>query len=151
MTWETQRRSRACIASWKATYASASRMAPMRRAASTPMRRCARSTASLTIMSWCAIYALGNEEHGMTDKELADEYIPLVECLRQSADVFARDDGDDGEPMPAMAELLRTAAGEVECLRLIIGDIRVLYHSGRLRQFEGEPWLRRVLNIDLQR
>jgi hypothetical protein len=38
---------------------------------------------------------------------------------------------------------------EVETLRRIIGEIRMLANAGTFKEFDGEPWLLRVRNIDI--
>jgi hypothetical protein len=58
--------------------------------------------------------------------------------------------------LSAVRDRLVSLQGEVErldeqrfCLRQIVGDIRMLANAGTFKDFEGEPWLRRVRNIDL--
>lgn len=38
---------------------------------------------------------------------------------------------------------------ELEMCRQIIRDVRFIARAGLLQEYQGEPWLRRVMNIDL--
>ena len=38
---------------------------------------------------------------------------------------------------------------EIWCLREVVRGVRVMNNAGRFKEFEGEPWLKRVTNIDL--
>jgi hypothetical protein len=48
----------------------------------------------------------------------------------------------------AIAQTHDEAADEIERLRLIRSDVRILYHSGQFKQFKGELWLERALAED---
>ena len=41
------------------------------------------------------------------------------------------------------------AADEIWCLREIVREVRIMANAGAFKQYEGEPWLLRVRNIDL--
>ena len=75
---------------------------------------------------------------------MPDKQVDIIDRLRTTAVMY-------GEGMFGNHQVLTDAATEIEHLRRIVSDIRVLYYAGQFKQFEGEPWLRRVLNIDLQR
>lgn len=53
------------------------------------------------------------------------------------------------------AEVLRlwefegAALDEIWCLREVIRGVRIMSHSGALKDFADEPWLKRILNIDI--
>ncbi len=42
------------------------------------------------------------------------------------------------------------AADEIWCLREIVRDVRIMANAGNFKKHEGEPWLLRVQNIDLE-
>lgn len=48
-------------------------------------------------------------------------------------------------------QLLEDAAEEIWCLREIVRDVRIMANAGAFKQFEGESWLKRVRNINLER
>lgn len=64
-----------------------------------------------------------------------------------------RDAGDEGTSyawaLPEQTVSWR-AADEIWALRQIVSGVRVMAHSGAFKEYEGEPWLLRVLNIDLE-
>lgn len=39
---------------------------------------------------------------------------------------------------------------ELEMCRRLLRDVRLLNRSGQFKQFEGEPWIVRIMNIDLE-
>ena len=43
----------------------------------------------------------------------------------------------------------RALREEIWCLRQIVTGIRIMDNAGNFKQFDGEPWLKRVRNIDL--
>lgn len=47
-------------------------------------------------------------------------------------------------------KLMDEAAGEIWCLREIVRGVRIMANAGNFKQFEGEPWLKRVQNISLE-
>lgn len=68
-----------------------------------------------------------------------------TECkaaAEQLARGFVKDSND-------LADLLRDAGEEIWCLRGIVRDVRLMVRSGQLKQFDGEPWVKRVMNIGL--
>lgn len=46
--------------------------------------------------------------------------------------------------------VVQKAADEIWALRQIVSGVRVMANSGAFKEYEGEPWLLRVLNIDLE-
>ena len=46
---------------------------------------------------------------------------------------------------PEVGRLVR----EIERLRSVVSDVIVVANSGALKDFDGEPWLNRVLTTDL--
>lgn len=49
----------------------------------------------------------------------------------------------------AVAMREKALRDEIWCLRQIVGDVRLLHTAGSFKEFEGEPWLKRINNIDL--
>jgi hypothetical protein len=47
------------------------------------------------------------------------------------------------------ADLVRRAREEIACLRAVVRDVRLMANAGNFSQWEGEPWLQRVRNINL--
>lgn len=47
-------------------------------------------------------------------------------------------------------DLVRKAREEIWGLRAIVRDVRLMATSGQLKRWEGEPWILRVANIDLE-
>jgi hypothetical protein len=47
------------------------------------------------------------------------------------------------------ARLLQRAREEIRCLRGVVRDVRIMANSGQFKQWDGEPWLKRVNNINL--
>lgn len=66
----------------------------------------------------------------------------LVERLRAAK-------GTDEYDQAKCDALFEEAAGELWCLREIVRGVRLMANAGNFKQWEGEPWLKRVQNIDL--
>lgn len=47
------------------------------------------------------------------------------------------------------ARLLERACEEIKSLRGVVRDVRLMANSGQFIQWEGEPWLKHVNNINL--
>jgi hypothetical protein len=46
--------------------------------------------------------------------------------------------------------LYRRAAEEIWCLREVVRGVRIMANAGKLAEWDDEPWLKRVRNIDLE-
>lgn len=68
----------------------------------------------------------------------------LVERARQSVTELREQFGDSKD-----LDLLQACADEVWLLRRIVEGVRVMANAGAFKEYEGEPWLLRVRNIDL--
>ena len=49
----------------------------------------------------------------------------------------------------AAAYVAQRAREEIVCLRGVVRDTRIMANSGQFKQWDGEPWLKRVRNINL--
>ena len=54
-----------------------------------------------------------------------------------------------GERQGPTNEMLRPAYEEIWCLREVVRGVRIMANSGAFKEFEGEPWLKRVRNINI--
>jgi hypothetical protein len=65
----------------------------------------------------------------------------LSKNLRDTADFF---DSFPTGVHPQRTLWIRQGADELEALRRVVSDLKILDNSGTFKQHEGEPWLDRV-------
>lgn len=72
---------------------------------------------------------------------LVDRLRKQATCVYLATEKSVADDLSDG---------LTKAYQEIFCLREVVRGVRIMANAGAFKQWEGEPWLKRVQNIDLE-
>lgn len=59
------------------------------------------------------------------------------------------DGGHSDAAQGSAYDLIRDASEEIWCLREVVRGVRIMANAGAFNKYVGEPWLKRVQNIDL--